>query len=120
MLAREVGDSRHDGSGRQRSGDSDSMVRNNGSRIGDVAILATSGEGYLPERGIVELRDLTRRRKKMRGNLASEKNRIQKTLEVANVKIGNVMSDVFGISGRRYWWPFYRDARSKRKRSRGW
>ena len=55
---------------------------------------------YLPERGIVELRDLTRRRKKMLGNLASEKNRIQKTLEVANVKIGNVISDVFGGSGQ--------------------
>src|ERR1019366_6271016 len=31
---------------------------------------------------------------------ASEKNRIQKVLEVANVKIGNVMSDVFGVSGQ--------------------
>jgi transposase len=55
---------------------------------------------YLPERGIVELRDLTRRRKKLLGNLASEKNRIQKVLEVANVKIGNVITDVFGISGQ--------------------
>jgi transposase len=55
---------------------------------------------YLPERGIVELRDLTRRRKKLLGNLASEKNRVQKVLEVANVKIGNVMRDVFGVSGQ--------------------
>jgi transposase len=55
---------------------------------------------YLPERGVVELRDLTRRRKKLQGNLNSEKNRIQKTLEVANVKIGNVISDIFGISGQ--------------------
>ena len=55
---------------------------------------------YLPEKGIVELRDLTRRRKKLLGNLASEKNRIQKPLEAANVKIGNVISDVFGISGQ--------------------
>jgi hypothetical protein len=29
----------------------------------------------------------------MLGNLASEKNRIQKTLEVANVKIGNVIAE---------------------------
>jgi transposase len=55
---------------------------------------------YLPERGVVELRDLTRRRKKLLGNLGSEKNRIQKVLEVANVKIGNVLSDVFGVSGQ--------------------
>jgi transposase len=55
---------------------------------------------YVPERGIVELRDLTRRRKKLLGNLGAEKNRIQKILEVANVKIGNVVSDVFGVSGQ--------------------
>jgi transposase len=55
---------------------------------------------YMPERGVVELRDLTRRRKKLQGNLCAEKNRIQKVLEVANVKIGNVISDVFGVSGQ--------------------
>jgi hypothetical protein len=55
---------------------------------------------FLPPRAVVELRDLTRRRKKLLGNLAAEKNRIQKVLEVANVKIGNVISDVFGVSGQ--------------------
>lgn len=55
---------------------------------------------FLPERGIVELRDLTRRRKKLLGNIRAEKNRIQKVLETANVKIGNVVSDVFGVSGQ--------------------
>lgn len=49
---------------------------------------------------MVELRDLTRRRKKLQGNLNAEKNRIQKVLEVANVKIGNIVSDVFGVSGQ--------------------
>jgi transposase len=55
---------------------------------------------FLPERGIVELRDLTRRRKKIPGNLSSEKNRIQKVLDTAGVKMGNVISDVFGVSGQ--------------------
>jgi transposase len=55
---------------------------------------------FLPERGIVELRDLTRRRKKLLGNLSSEKNRIQKVLDTAGVKMGNVISDVFGVSGQ--------------------
>jgi len=55
---------------------------------------------FLPERNIVELRDLTRRRKKLSGNLRAEKNRIQKVLEVANVKVGNIVSDVFGVSGQ--------------------
>ena len=48
----------------------------------------------------MELRDLTRRRKKLLSALAAEKNRIQKVLETANVKIGNVASDVFGVSGQ--------------------
>jgi transposase len=55
---------------------------------------------FLPRREVVELRDLTRRRKKVQGNLAAEKNRIQKVLETANVKIGSVASDVFGVSGQ--------------------
>ena len=46
------------------------------------------------------MRDLTRRRKKLLGNLSAEKNRIQKVLETANVKIGNIVSDVFGVSGQ--------------------
>jgi transposase len=33
---------------------------------------------FLPHRTVVELRDLTRRRKKLLANLAAEKNRIQK------------------------------------------
>jgi transposase len=55
---------------------------------------------FLPERGIVELRDLTRRRKKLLSHLSSEKNRIQKVLDTAGVKMGNVISDVFGVSGQ--------------------
>jgi transposase len=55
---------------------------------------------FLAPQAIVELRDLTRRRKKLIGNLSAEKNRIQKVLEVANVKIGNIVSDVFGVSGQ--------------------
>jgi transposase len=47
---------------------------------------------FLPQRSVVELRDLTRRRTKLQGNLSAEKNRIQKVLEVANVKIGNIVS----------------------------
>lgn len=48
----------------------------------------------------MELRDLTRRRKKLLGHIRAEKNRIQKVLETANVKVGSVVSDVFGVSGQ--------------------
>ncbi|PEB49126.1 hypothetical protein CON65_25330, partial [Bacillus pseudomycoides] len=46
-------------------------------------------------------RDLTRRRKKVIGDMTAEKNRIQKTLECSNIKLGSVISDVFGVSGRK-------------------
>lgn len=56
---------------------------------------------FIPPRPIRELRDLTRRRKRMVGASTAERNRIQKTLEDANVKLGNVLSDVFGVSGQK-------------------
>jgi len=55
---------------------------------------------FIPPRPIRELRDLTRRRKRLLSNATSEKNRVQKILEDANVKLGNVLTDVFGVSGQ--------------------
>lgn len=55
---------------------------------------------FIPSRPIRELRDLTRRRAKLNGVGTAEKNRVQKVLEDANVKLGNVLSDVFGVSGQ--------------------
>jgi transposase len=56
---------------------------------------------FIPPRPIRELRDFTRRRKQMIALAAEEKNRVQKVLEDANVKIGDVLSDLFGLSGQR-------------------
>jgi len=55
---------------------------------------------FIPRRSIRELRDLTRRRRQLVGEGARERNRVQKILEDANVKLGDVLSDVFGMSGR--------------------
>jgi len=55
---------------------------------------------FIPERAIRELRDLTRRRRQLVGEKARERNRIQKILEDANIKLGDVLSDVLGLSGR--------------------
>lgn len=55
---------------------------------------------FIPPRAQRELRELTRRRKQMVGAAAEERNRVQKVLEDANVKIGDVLSDVFGLSGQ--------------------
>lgn len=55
---------------------------------------------YIPPLPIRQLRDLTRRRKQLVRNGAQERNRIQKILEDANIKLGNVLSDVLGLSGQ--------------------
>jgi hypothetical protein len=55
-------------------------------RVGDVR------GSFVPSAQIVELRDLTRRRKRWLSAANSERNRIQKLLEQANVKIGNVVN----------------------------
>jgi transposase len=58
-------------------------------------------KSFVPPEDIRELRDLTRLRKKWMGHMTSEKNRIQKVLESSNIKLSTVISDVFGVSGRR-------------------
>ncbi|GCD82185.1 hypothetical protein PTHTG4_12470 [Parageobacillus thermoglucosidasius] len=57
-------------------------------------------KSFVPPADIRELRDFTRLRKKWIGQLTSEKNRIQKVLESTNIKLGTVISDIFGVSGR--------------------
>ncbi|MDF9298666.1 IS110-like element ISGka2 family transposase, partial [Geobacillus stearothermophilus] len=57
-------------------------------------------KSFVPPADIRELRDFTRLRKKWVGQLTSEKNRIQKVLESSNVKLGSVLSDLFGVSGK--------------------
>lgn len=53
---------------------------------------------FIPPRPIRELRDLNRTRKKLVGVMASEKNRLQKVLEDANIKLTSVVSKVDGKS----------------------
>ena len=55
---------------------------------------------FVPERPLRELRDLTRQRTQLIGEKARVANRVQKTLEDANIKLGSVASDVLGVSGR--------------------
>jgi transposase len=55
---------------------------------------------FIPPQGIRDLRDLTRRRRQLIGDATSERNRVQKVLEEANIKLGSVLSDVFGVSGQ--------------------
>jgi len=55
---------------------------------------------FVPEKPVRQLRDLTRQRTQLTRQKVQVANRIQKTLEDANVKLGSVASDVLGASGR--------------------
>jgi len=55
---------------------------------------------FIPPVGQRELRELTRHRTNFVRERATLANRVQKTLESANIKLGNVASDVLGVSGR--------------------
>jgi transposase len=54
----------------------------------------------VPPAPIQELRDLTRTRRQLVHEVARHVLRIQKTLEDANLKLTQVMSDIIGVSGR--------------------
>jgi transposase len=54
---------------------------------------------YIPPREQRELRDLTRYRRKLIEQIASEKNRVIRVLEDCNVKLSSVLSDCHGVVG---------------------
>lgn len=56
---------------------------------------------FVPPAHIQELRDLTRTRKQLVREMSQHSLRIQKVLEDANLKVGSVLSDVLGTSGRK-------------------
>lgn len=51
---------------------------------------------FIPPKPIREMRDVTRYKRKVISQIASEKNRIQKILEDANIKLSSVVSDMSG------------------------
>jgi transposase len=68
-----------------------------------IAALLAHGlirSSFVPPAEIQELRDLTRTRKQLVGEIARHTLRMQKTLEDANLKLTHVVSDILGTSGR--------------------
>jgi transposase len=55
---------------------------------------------FVPPAPLRELRELTRYRRQLVQARAREANRVQKVLETANIKLGNVATDVLGASRR--------------------
>ncbi|HHF7372465.1 TPA: transposase, partial [Legionella anisa] len=53
---------------------------------------------FIPPKDLRELRIIARYRTKLKGMMASEKNRLHKTLDDAGVRLGNVVSDISGVT----------------------
>ncbi len=68
-----------------------------------LAMLLRSGlmrKSFVPPKPIRHLRELTRYRRTLVEVQASERRRLIKLLEASGIKLAEVMSDVFGVSGR--------------------
>ena len=74
--------------------------KNDATWISDLLALGLIRSSFVPPAPIQELRDLTRTRKQLVREIARHTQRIQKTLEDANVKLTEVISDVLGTRGR--------------------
>jgi transposase len=68
--------------------------------IGDLLAHGLIRPSFVPPTAVQELRDLTRTRTQLMGELARHTLRIQKTLEDANLKLTRVVADVLGRSSR--------------------
>jgi len=55
---------------------------------------------FVPPEPIQDVRDLTRTRTQLVREIAQHTQRIQKTLDIANLKITGLISDVLGVTGR--------------------
>jgi transposase len=69
--------------------------------IADLVACGLIRSSFVPEEETQNLRALTRTRKQLVREQTSHVQRIQKTLEEANIKLDSVISDIMGLSGRR-------------------
>jgi transposase len=68
--------------------------------IADLLAHGLIRSSFVPRAAIQELRFLTRTRKQLVREISQHSLRIQKVLEDANLKLGSVLSNVLGCSGR--------------------
>ena len=68
--------------------------------LADLLAMGLIRSSFVPPAPIQDLRDLTRTRKQLVREIARHTQRIQETLEDANVKLTEAISDIRGTSGR--------------------
>src|SRR5215472_6347452 len=69
--------------------------------IADLLACGLIRGSFVPEEEMHQLRSLTRTRKQFVREQTRQVQRIEKTLEEANIKLSSVISDIMGASGRR-------------------
>lgn len=69
--------------------------------IADLLACGLIKASFVPEQEIQDLRSLLRTRKQLTREQSRHVQRIQKTLEEANIKLESVITDIMGVSGRR-------------------
>ena len=74
---------------------------NDATWIADLTACGLIKASFVPEEAIQQLRSLLRARTQLTREQCSHTQRIQKTLEEANIKLDSVISDILGASGRR-------------------
>jgi transposase len=67
-------------------------------RIANLLRYGLLPNSFIPPKEIRELRDLNRTRRKLVGMMTSEKNRLVKVLESANIKLSSVVTKIYGVS----------------------
>jgi transposase len=55
---------------------------------------------FIPPKEVRELRQLVRYRKSIVEDIGTQKNRIEKSLQIAGFKLSSFLTDIFGVSGR--------------------
>jgi transposase len=74
---------------------------NDATWLADLLAHGLIKSSFVPDQPTQQLRDLLRTRKQFVGERSSHIQRIQKTLEDANIKLDSVITDIMGFSGRR-------------------
>ena len=69
--------------------------------IADLMACGLIRASFVPAERFQDLRSLMRARKQLTREQTSHVQRLQKTLEEANIKLDSVISDILGVSGRR-------------------